>query len=128
MVTIGIFRETGTLLKQENPPIVGFEVTDNGIGLDDDNFDSCNTAFLRRKVLLGGKGLGRFTWLKAFDSAQIESTFRADGALLSRSYMFDEKYTLDTPGLPVPVYTKMLRDAKNRNRIFFEKLNLVNNH
>jgi len=25
-------------------------------------------------------------------------------------------------------YTKMLRDAKNRNRVFFEKLNLVNNH
>lgn len=25
-------------------------------------------------------------------------------------------------------YSKMLRDAKNRNRIFFEKLNLVNNH
>jgi hypothetical protein len=25
-------------------------------------------------------------------------------------------------------YTKMLRDAKNRNRIFFEKLNLVDNH
>jgi hypothetical protein len=25
-------------------------------------------------------------------------------------------------------YTKMLHDAKSRNRIFFEKLNLVNNH
>ena len=34
MVTIGVFRETGTLLKEENPQIVGFEVTDNGVGLD----------------------------------------------------------------------------------------------
>jgi hypothetical protein len=25
-------------------------------------------------------------------------------------------------------YTKMLRDARNRNRIFFEKLNFVDNH
>jgi hypothetical protein len=25
-------------------------------------------------------------------------------------------------------YTKMLRDAKNRNRIFFEKLNNTSNH
>ncbi|MDA9435688.1 hypothetical protein XH88_28630 [Bradyrhizobium sp. CCBAU 51627] len=103
IVTVGVSRETGTFLKEENPPIVGFEVTDNGIGLDDENFDSFNTAFSRRKVLYGGKGLGRFTWLKAFDGAKINSTFRADDVLLSRSYMFDERYTLDTAGLPKKV-------------------------
>ena len=103
MVTIGVFRETDNLFKDETPPIVGFEITDNGVGLDDENFNSFNTAFSRRKVLHGGKGLGRFTWLKAFEGAQIESTFRAEGRLLSRSYMFDERYTLDTAGLPIPV-------------------------
>ncbi|MDA9517783.1 hypothetical protein XI04_32775 [Bradyrhizobium sp. CCBAU 11430] len=102
IVTIAVSRELDTFLKEENPPIIGFEITDNGIGLDDDNFDSFNTAFSRRKVLHGGKGLGRFTWLKAFDGAHIDSTFRAEGALLSRSYLFDERYTLDTPGLPIP--------------------------
>src|SRR5262249_43508048 len=66
-------------------------------------FDSFNTAFSRRKVSAGGKGLGRFTWLKAFEGAQIESTFLTEGALLSRSYMFDEKCTLNTAGLPIPV-------------------------
>jgi hypothetical protein len=102
MVTIGTFRDTADMFKEENPPIIGFEITDNGIGLDDENFDSFNTAFSRRKALAGGKGLGRFTWLKAFDGAQIESTFRGEGTMLHRSYMFDEKYTLDTPGLPSP--------------------------
>lgn len=101
MVTISTFRDS-ELFADENPPIVGFEITDNGIGLDDDNFDSFNTAFSRRKAQHGGKGLGRFTWLKAFDGAQINSTFKADGTILSRSYMFDEKYTLDTAGLPAP--------------------------
>jgi hypothetical protein len=102
-VTIGIERDS-TLFKDESPPIDGFEITDNGIGLDDDNFDSFNTAFSRRKVQAGGKGLGRFTWLKAFDGAQIESVFSdGGGGLLSRSYMFNEQYTLDTADLPHPV-------------------------
>src|ERR1700738_1079177 len=100
-VTIAILRETD-LFKGENPPINGFEVTDNGIGLDDENFDSFNTAFSRRKVSAGGKGLGRFTWLKAFDGALIESTFQGENSLLTRSYTFDERYTLDTAGLPMP--------------------------
>jgi hypothetical protein len=101
-VTIAILRESD-LFKEETPPIVGFEVTDNGVGLDDENFDSFNTAFSRRKVSAGGKGLGRFTWLKAFDGALVESTFRGENGLLARSYMFDERYSPDTAGLPTPV-------------------------
>ena len=107
LVTISIVRQPD-LIAQQNPPIDGFEITDNGIGLDDDNFDSFNTAFSRRKVLIGGKGLGRFTWLKAFEGARIESVFEdrmSNGALLSRSFFFDENYTLDRPGLPQPVDT-----------------------
>jgi hypothetical protein len=103
-VTIAILRETD-LFKGENPPINSFEVTDNGIGLDDENFDSFNTAFSRRKVSAGGKGLRRFTWLKAFDGTLIESTFQGENSLLTRSYTFDERYTLDTAGLPMPVNT-----------------------
>lgn len=101
-MTIGVFRDTD-LFKDENPPITGFEITDDGIGLDDENFDSFNTAFSRRKVAAGGKGLGRFTWLKAFDGALIESVFQGENGLLKRSYTFDENYTLETAGLPVPI-------------------------
>jgi hypothetical protein len=104
-VTIAIIRDSA-LFKDENPPINGFEITDNGIGLDDDNFDSFNTAFSRRKVQAGGKGLGRFTWLKAFDGARIDSIFQdriGHGGLLLRSFTFNEQYTLDTPGQPKSV-------------------------
>jgi hypothetical protein len=52
-----------------------FAITDNGIGLNDENFDSFNTAFSDHKLSRGGKGLRRFTWLKAFDKVEIDSTF-----------------------------------------------------
>ena len=92
-ITIDVEREDG-LFKDESAPIKSFKITDNGIGLDDDNFDSFNTAFSRRKVASGGKGLGRITWLKAFEGAKIESIFRdTDGALWRRSYVFSESST-----------------------------------
>ncbi|MGE0295001.1 MAG: ATP-binding protein [Hyphomonadaceae bacterium] len=99
-ITIEIERQSD-LFKDKSAPIDSFKITDNGVRLDDDNFDSCNTAFSRRKSAAGGKGLGRFTWLKAFERAEIESIFRdTDGSLLSRSYTFSESYDLDTAGLP----------------------------
>src|SRR3546814_20251030 len=57
-VTIEVERER-TLFDAENPLIVGFLVNDNGIGLDDRNFDSFNTAFSPRKSQIGGQGLGQ---------------------------------------------------------------------
>jgi hypothetical protein len=44
----------------------GFTSTDNGAGFDDTNLDSFFTSDTRYKVGRGGKGLGRFLWLKAF--------------------------------------------------------------
>jgi len=106
------------LFKDETAPIDSFKITDNGIGLDDENFDSFNTAFSRRKVAAGGKGLGRFTWLKAFESAEIESVFRdADGSFLSRSYIFSESYDLDTAGLPKKIDSGVVGTTGHRKII-----------
>lgn len=86
----------------DSPLISGFRITDNGIGLDDRNWDSFNTAFSAHKLSRGGKGLGRFTWLKAFERAKIESTFRDGEELHTRSFVFDESYDSDDKrGLPV---------------------------
>lgn len=102
-VTIEIEREH-SLVNDENAQIIGIIVRDNGIGLDDHNFDSFNTAFSPRKSQLGGKGLGRFTWLKAFERAVVTSTFvDEDGSLLTRSFVFDQSYDLDDRGLPAKV-------------------------
>lgn len=93
------------LFKDDDPLINGFSVKDNGIGLDDDNFDSFNTAYSPYKLQMGGKGLGRFMWLKAFEKAEIDSTFHGENGLLCRTFTFDDHYDLDERGLPRPVST-----------------------
>jgi hypothetical protein len=98
-ITIEVFRRTDQL-DLDIPPISGFRVTDNGIGLDDDNWDSFNTAFSPHKLTRGGKGLGRFTWLKAFSHVKIDSTFKDHDGLHTRSFTFDENYDEDERGLP----------------------------
>jgi hypothetical protein len=76
----------------------GFAVSDNGIGFDDENLDSFFTSDTQHKVRKGGKGIGRFSWLKAFDRVHIESHFLNDGKLLKR--VFDFTMTLDQPPGP----------------------------
>ncbi len=101
-VTIEVERERA-LFDEENPPIIGFSIQDNGIGLDDYNFDSFNTAFSSKKEAIGGKGLGRFTWLKAFDLVHVRSVFLDDdGTYQVREFDFDQNYDLDERGLPKP--------------------------
>jgi hypothetical protein len=105
-IRIDIERER-PLLVEDNPAVIGFRITDDGIGLNDENFDSFNTAFSPHRIRIGGKGLGRFTWLKAFDRAEITSTFVEDdhNGLLRRKFVFDENYDLDDRGLPTPTTT-----------------------
>jgi hypothetical protein len=101
-ITIEVVRD-GQQLDLDVPPISGFRIIDNGIGLDDRNYDSFNTAFSPHKLSRGGKGLGRFTWLKAFDHAKVVSTFRDGDRLYTRSFIFDENYDVDDKrGLPKP--------------------------
>lgn len=99
-ITIEVVRNDRQL-ELDVPHISGFRITDNGIGLDDSNYDSFNTAFSPHKLARGGKGLGRFTWLKAFEHAKIESTFKDDDGYHTRSFIFDENYDVDDRrGLP----------------------------
>ncbi|MER9223158.1 ATP-binding protein [Mesorhizobium sp. M0644] len=75
-VTIVVERDAD-LIGEDNAPIVGFEIRDTGIGFTDENFDSFNTAYSEHKYERGGKGLGRFMWLKAFETVHVRTTFQA---------------------------------------------------
>lgn len=55
--------------------ITGFEIEDNGIGFNDNNYDSFQTAETTYKIEKGCKGVGRFIWLKAFEKVVIESVY-----------------------------------------------------
>ncbi len=55
--------------------VVGFEVCDNGIGINELNWKSFKTSDSDLKMQRGGKGVGRLAWLKAFQSCDIVSCF-----------------------------------------------------
>ena len=71
-------------------PVEAFTIKDSGIGFTDSNFDSFETVDSPYKAPRGGKGLGRFLWLKAFARVEIESHFRVAGAaaLVCRKFSF----------------------------------------
>lgn len=57
----------------------GFIIQDNGIGFNEDNLESFLISDSRYKIERGGKGVGRFLWLKVFEQAQISSQYDSDG-------------------------------------------------
>lgn len=70
-------------------PIEGFRVVDDGIGFNDENLESFRTSDSTFKASMGGRGVGRFTWLKVFDNVAIESTFKSkDGTARRRRFRF----------------------------------------
>ncbi|MGO9599946.1 MAG: ATP-binding protein [Isosphaeraceae bacterium] len=69
-------------------PIESFIIEDNGIGFTDENFSAFKTCDTTKKAARGGKGVGRFLWLKAFTRAEIESTYIHNDALWRRAFGF----------------------------------------
>jgi Histidine kinase-, DNA gyrase B-, and HSP90-like ATPase len=70
----------------------GFIVKDNGIGFTKENIDSFDEIYSVKKLSRGGKGRGRFSFLKVFDRAEITSTFKDNDARKSRSFIFNVNY------------------------------------
>ncbi len=60
---------------RREPTILGFQVIDNGVGFTDENLASFKLMASKQKAARGGKGIGRFTWLKAFDEVAISSVY-----------------------------------------------------
>lgn len=70
------------------PPITGFVIEDNGIGMNADNYDSFQLLDSTYKESKGCKGVGRLLWLKAFDYIKINSVFKNADSLNQRSFLF----------------------------------------
>ena len=96
---IEILVERDTLLQglDIDGEVTSFIITDNGVGFNDDNLDAFFTSDTQYKVRRGGKGVGRFLWLKAFEYAEIESHYRENGKLLKRAFKFSP-YEDEPPG------------------------------
>lgn len=71
------------------PEIIDFQIKDNGIGFNEKNYESFNFAHSTYKFRKGGKGIGRFTWLRAFHKAEIESLFFENDSWQLRQFNFE---------------------------------------
>ena len=78
--------------------ITGFRIIDNGVGLDDNNMKSFLQSDSTYRADKGGKGVGRFSWLKAFLKTHIESVYKDenDGVWVKREFEFSlDKLDID---------------------------------
>jgi Histidine kinase-, DNA gyrase B-, and HSP90-like ATPase len=89
-IHIHLIRLTDLGSKPDELPLINsLTVTDDGIGFTDDNLKSFEEAYTQAKVKLGGKGVGRFTYLKVFKKIQVDSNFRdSTGRINSRKFNF----------------------------------------
>jgi hypothetical protein len=76
-------------------------ISDNGVGFDALNLDAFFTSDTQYKASRGGKGIGRFIWLKAFRAAHVDSHYRENGRILRRSFDFTASSEVpDGPSVP----------------------------
>src|SRR5262249_1568063 len=64
------------------------------------NFAAFRQSDSLSKSSRGGKGIGRLLWLKAFEHAEIESTYRENGGTWTRSFAFSLAKGIDGGSSP----------------------------
>ncbi len=89
-IDIKIIRENQIAIEEtkECPPIISFEIIDNGVGFNEPNFSSFMESDSEYKSLIGGKGVGRFSWLIAFEKAEIRSIYLENTGYVKREFEF----------------------------------------
>lgn len=78
-----VFKE---ISNTDDYPIDSFEIIDNGIGLNQDNYNSFQEFDSEYKLEIGGKGIGRLVCLKAFSKLVIKSNYLENTIYKTRSF------------------------------------------
>lgn len=122
------------ILPREDGKVQDIEIEDNGIGLNYDNFKSFKTSDSPYKIKKGGKGIGRLSWLKAFESAHIISVFENENKKYRREFIFklDENEPISShsvrevsTNVPVKTSIKLTQMKENYVGKFPEKIDTV---
>jgi len=77
-----------TLSSKDFSPVESFIIEDNGIGFTERNMESFMESDSEYKAAIGGKGVGRFSWLKAFSKVHVSSIFKENDKFLKREFEF----------------------------------------
>lgn len=104
-IIVRIIRDSQTSTDETiKPDIVGFEISDDGVGFNEDNFNSFQTLDSEYKIQLGCRGVGRLLWLKAFKRVTVQSVFEENGKRKIRK--FDFNVVSDIHNDPPPTFTR----------------------
>ena len=96
--------------------IVGFRITDNGVGFNDDNFVSFQTLDSEHKLDKGCRGVGRLLWLKAFERVNVESVYLDQTSKMrSRGFAFDSRQ-----GVTAPAESEALPNADQKTVVHLD--------
>ncbi|MBC8503582.1 MAG: sensor histidine kinase [Chloroflexi bacterium] len=85
-IAIRVHRDEQIEMDGGLPEVHSFEIEDNGIGFTDENRESFDTLYTDLKINEGGKGFGRFTCLKYFESLHVESVYRDGNGFKQRKF------------------------------------------
>lgn len=91
-ITVLLKRDPQQSLSLDNTlsNITSLEIFDNGIGFTDQNTRSFGTLYSDLKKELGGKGFGRFMFLKYFKHVKVDSTYKDGKEFKRRSFDFGQ--------------------------------------
>jgi hypothetical protein len=111
------------------------KLTDNGVGFTETNFAAFKEYRTKQKIHLGCKGVGRLTWLKIFNKAEIESIVSENNKVLKKEFVFDEKFDISTEpdetelssNTKVPQTSVTLSGLKDENESVPEDLEKLRN-
>ncbi len=99
-ITVKLIRDSQLFFEfdvtKELAPISSFEIVDNGAGFNEANLTSFMESDSTYKATIGGKGVGRFSWLIAFERAEIESIYldeAPENTYVKREFVFSLKQT-----------------------------------
>jgi len=114
-ITIKVIRSKQTSTSSETKSdIIGFEVIDNGIGFNSENFNSFQTLDSEYKIALGCRGVGRLLWLKAFDKVIIKSVYNENEKVFTREFNLNiannihKEKNEETPGEKISTSIQLL--------------------
>jgi hypothetical protein len=90
-IDIVVHREQVLEFDNTKPYIKSIEIIDNGVGFSRENRESFDTYLSENKIEIGGKGFGRFMYLKYFSDAKIQSRYREDETYKFRNFRFGKQ-------------------------------------
>ncbi len=90
-IEIIIHRDNTLDFDNSKPFIQSIEIIDNGVGFNAKNRESFDTYLSNAKIEIGGKGFGRFMYLKYFNNAFIQSQFIDGNKYTYRNFRFGKQ-------------------------------------